>query len=102
MQKLSAIKSMSMSMSGRGQIPHSRALRQSGVPLAQHPFGRFPAEASVGDRDAVAQIGWNFCNGLVALPQIAFHHRANQSAVTRHALFDEAAPDILLPGVLFA
>src|SRR6266487_6907446 len=78
------------------------SLAQDLVSPAQKPLRDVPAQAGVGDRDAVTKIGEVARNGLVALEEVAFEHDADERRRASEPLFDEAAPDFFLSGMLLA
>jgi hypothetical protein len=70
------------------------------VRVAQDAFGGFPAQAGVGDADAVFQISVVFRHGLAAFIQKAFEHQPGQGRVAAGALRDDVASHFFLLGVL--
>src|SRR5258708_15674613 len=68
----------------------------------EHTLGRLPAQARIGNGNAVAQLGGGFREWLVALMEIALKHHSDQRLGPARPLPDDAAPDFLLAGMLFA
>jgi len=69
---------------------------------AEEAFGGFPADAGVGDGDAVAEFVNGSGEGLVAFEEVAFEHDAHEGQGAVAALLDDAAPDVFLSGRDFA
>ena len=74
---------------------HGRSRRSAplGEPpggVAENPLGAFPAEAAVGDRDAVAQFA---AERLATVEQVAFQHYPDQVAGADQALVQHAGED---------
>jgi hypothetical protein len=80
----------------------ARASTQRLEVLAQHSLGHFPAETSVRDAYAVAELGKFRRDGLIAFEEIAFDHHADERRSAGQALSDEVFPDFLLAGMLLA
>ena len=64
-------------------------------------LGLFPPDASVGDRDAVLQVGEIAGQFLCAGRKIAFDHQPDDRVVPRETLFDDVVPDFGLPAIIF-
>ena len=68
----------------------------------QHPLSRLPANAGIGDRNAVAQLAQLVRDLLVPGVQITFNHEANDGDIARQALLENRAPYLFLVFVLLA
>src|SRR5205085_7859522 len=71
-----------------GAQPATQSLRR----LAQQSLRLFPADARVGDRDAVPQRRRLRTEILASFDEIALEHRADQGAIAGGALLDDARP----------
>src|ERR1051326_528475 len=80
---------------------HQRISQLTGSPF-EHALGDVPSDAGVGDGDAVLKFGHGAGEGMAAFVEEAFNHHADEGFGPGGALFDEAAPDFFLAGVLLA
>lgn len=79
----------------------ARYAAQFGRRIAQTGFGGVPAQARIGDGDAVAQVG-RMAQFLVAFQQVGLQHHALDGAVAVGNLVHHVFHHQSLQGVVFA